>query len=169
MSKKALLIIMATTLLAGVLMMLYFIVERMAQKKTVAENIKTLKVSHLYTLDSVQFSLEAGKPVVLVFFNSGCEHCQYELSEIKKKLSSFKGTQLLFLSSENIAAIKTAAQPFTDLNLPNVTFLKIDHEHVFEKFGALNVPHIFLYSANQKLVKEFKGETKIEVILKYLP
>lgn len=169
MFKKSIITIGLVSVFAGVLAMGYFIVERVALKKAVAENIQSLNVDDLYTLDSLLFRLKETSPVVLIFFNSGCEHCQYELSEIKKKLSSFKGTQLLFLSSENIAAIKTAAQPFTDLNLPNVTFLKIDHEHVFEKFGALNVPHIFLYSANQKLVKEFKGETKIEVILKYLP
>jgi hypothetical protein len=40
---------------------------------------------------------------------------------------------------------------------------------VFENYGSLSVPHLFLYGADRKLIKEFKGETKIEAILQYVP
>ncbi|MFN7602113.1 MAG: peroxiredoxin family protein [Bacteroidota bacterium] len=169
MVKKSIITIGLVSVFAGVLAMGYFIVERVALKKAVAENIQSLNLDDLYTLDSLQFRLKETSPVVLIFFNSGCEHCQYELSEIKKNLSSFSGTQLLFLSSENITSIKSAAEKYIGEIPSNINFLKINREDVFEKFGALSVPHIFVYSAEKKLVKEFKGETKVEAIIQHLP
>lgn len=169
MIKKAILTSLFVILFTAVLAMIYLIIERISQKKAIAENIKTLNVNSVYTLDSLQFRLKETSPVVLIFFNSGCEHCQYELSEIKKNLSSFSGTQLLFLSSENIASIKSAAEKYIGEIPSNINFLKINREDVFEKFGALSVPHIFVYSAEKKLVKEFKGETKVEAIIQHLP
>jgi hypothetical protein len=55
------------------------------------------------------------------------------------------------------------------VNTQNIKFLKINRDNVFENFGPLSTPHILIYNEDSKLVKEFKGETKIEAILQYLP
>lgn len=166
MVRKAILTSSITILFSIVLSIIYFIAERIAQKKAIVEKIQTLSSSSLFTLDSVQFNISSPKFTVLVYFNSECEHCQYELSEIKKNMRSFQSSQLLLISSENISEIKKVAVEF---DFTNAVFLKINREDVFEKFGALSVPHLLLYSSDQKLIKEFKGETKIETILQYLP
>lgn len=166
MVKKALLTSVLVILFSGVLAMVYFIVEKVAKKKAVAEKIQSLSAEDLFTLDSVQFRFPNSKPSVLIYFNSGCEHCQYELGEIKKNIKAFENAHVLWMSSENISEIKKVADGFGS---SNVIFLKINREDVFEKFGALSVPHLLIYSADQKLVKEFKGETKIEAILQHLP
>ncbi|MFM7853102.1 MAG: hypothetical protein ACKO96_14580 [Flammeovirgaceae bacterium] len=48
-------------------------------------------------------------------------------------------------------------------------FAKINTEVVFDTFGSVSIPHIFIYDNEHKLIKEFKGETKMEAILQYLP
>jgi thioredoxin-related protein len=158
MLKKSLVTAGFTTLFALVLFMVYSIVEKVYAKKSVQNKIQNLSVAQLFKMDSTQFQMTSGRPILLVFFNSQCEHCQYELTELKKNLSSFEAVSVLLMSSENIATIKEAAE-----------FVKINRDDVFENFGSLSVPHLFLYGADRKLIKEFKGETKIEAILQYLP
>jgi thioredoxin-related protein len=157
------------TLFAVVLMMVYFIVERVALKKNISEKIQTFSVDRLYAMDSVEYQLQEPKPILLVFFNSECDHCQYELAEIKKHSNAFENTSVLLMSSENISTIQQAAKSFALNDLGNIEFLKINREDVFEKFGSLSVPHIFIYGADRRLIKEFNGETKIEAILQHLP
>lgn len=169
MLKKSLVTAGLTTLFALVLFMVYTIVEKVTAKKTIQNKIQTLSVARLFTMDSTQFQMTSARPILLVFFNSECEHCQYELSELKKNLPYFKAITILLMSSENIATIKEAAQEFELAASPNAEFVKINRDDVFKNFGSLSVPHLFLYGTDRILIKEFKGETKIEAILQYLP
>jgi thioredoxin-related protein len=169
MLKKSLVTAGFTTLFALVLFMVYSIVEKVYAKKSVQNKIQNLSVAQLFKMDSTQFQMTSGRPILLFFFNSQCEHCQYELTELKKNLSSFEAVSVLLMSSENIATIKEAAQKFELAASPNAEFVKINRDDVFDNYGSLSVPHLFLYGADRKLIKEFKGETKIEAILQYLP
>lgn len=101
----------------------------------------------------------------MVLYNSSCEHCQYELAQIKAAINSFNDVELVFLSSEPIHVIKQAALPFQEDR--NVNFVKINPEDVFDNFGTVRYPTILIYGTNGRLIKEFKGETKVEAILKY--
>lgn len=168
MVKKSLLIIGFTGLLACTLFLVYSIIEKVAAKKEIQAKIQTLPQITLFGLDSLHFKFPSSA-LAIIFFNSGCEHCQYEMKEIKQKQSLFVNKELVLLSSENISAIRKASQDFQLANQPNIHFTKINPEEVFSTFGSIGVPHIFIYDKDHKLVKEFKGETKVEAIAKYLP
>lgn len=168
MLKKSLLTIGATTVFALLLFMGYSIVEKLATKKETVAKIKTLPTVRLFTMDSAIFQFPASSAIVLINFNTGCEHCQYELKEIKKNISSFSTGQVVLMSSENIQEIKKASGQYGLAGLENIHFTKINRDNVFDTFGSLSVPHIFIYGTDRKLIKEFKGETKIEAILQHL-
>jgi hypothetical protein len=73
------------------------------------------------------------------------------------------------VSSEFIKEIKSFSIKYRLNDEPNVTFTKINPEDVYNTFGSVFIPHIFIYGKDRKLIKEFKGETKVEAILQYLP
>ncbi len=146
--------------------------------KSTSKNLTTIKNRQelllrlpnlsLFTKDSVKFRIETGQPIVLIYFNSNCEHCQYEVNDVYNNIQSFDEAKVLFLSSESTAQIKAFADTNKLLKFPNVTFAKIESAHAAEIFGTLSVPHIFIYGQDGKLRKEFRGETKAEAIAKYL-
>lgn len=72
------------------------------------------------------------------------------------------------MSSENISIIKKTSEDFGLAGLTNIHFTKINARDVFDTFGSVSVPHVFIYGKDSKLIKEFKGETKVEAILKYI-
>jgi thiol-disulfide isomerase/thioredoxin len=169
MLKKILLTVGAVTLFALVLFLIFGIVEKLASKKEAKVKIETLPQATLVDLDSVAYTIPSVTFTCLIHFNSGCEHCQYELKEIKNNQKAFINTKVILVSSESIKVIKSTSVDFGLDGMPNIHFVKINPEHVFDTFGSLLLPHIFIYGKDSKLIKEFKGEAKVEAILKYLP
>lgn len=167
MLKKALITSAITIIFVFVLFMVYSIIEKQTAKREIQIKIQSVPFDvNLFTLDSTSFSFPIAKPVVLVLFNSSCEHCQYELGQIKESIANFNEVDLVFLSSESIATIKQVAEAFDSVS--NVNFVKINPEDFYKNFGTVRFPTILIYNTAGKLLKEFKGETKIEAILQYV-
>jgi thioredoxin-related protein len=134
------------------------------------DKIASLKSLPIIAMDSSKYELPNNTiPTIIILFNTTCEHCQYEAKEIKKSISSFSQASILMISSEPIKTIKAFSEQYGLNNEASVSFTKINRENIFETFGSVSIPHIFIYNKDRKLIKEFKGETKIEAILKYLP
>ncbi len=105
---------------------------------------------------------------VIIHFRPDCEYCQYEARAIRDSLHRFAATNVLLVSDEPIERLQDFAAEYDLANQPNIHIL-YDRDRKFKDlFGTSMVPSIFIYNQEQKLVKQFKGETKIEAILKYL-
>ena len=120
-------------------------------------------------MDSTVFQLSSIPTTLLIYFNTECEHCQYEADEIKRSIKYFKEKKIVFISSENIKSIDEFSLTRGFNIYPFIYFVKIAPEDVYNTFGSIHAPHIFIYGKDRKLIKEFEGETKIEAILQYLP
>jgi thiol-disulfide isomerase/thioredoxin len=143
---------------------------KLQKQKERNEKVSILPELKLLTLDSLAFDVRAlpAKPIVLIYFNSGCEHCQYEASVINDSAEKFNNAELIFFSAEKITAIRQFASKYGLNEHLNIHFTKINFSDVADILGILAVPHIFIYGPDRKLRKEFKGETRPQAILKYL-
>ena len=166
--------ILIGTVLAIVTSMLIFLITKtvikLNHREKISEQTKTLQYLSLRSVGSnklVDWS-KLRKSTVLIFFNSGCEHCQYEVSAIQKELIGFEGVNLLFISEESEEKIIAFSKKYQLDNKENILWLIINPEDVYETFGAISVPHIWIYNNEGILIKEFKGETKVEAILEWL-
>jgi peroxiredoxin len=128
--------------------------------------IPQLRLTSVDTVD-VNFATWS-ENVLLIYFNSDCSHCQYEAEEIKKNVDRLRKVKVVFMSSEPLSKIKLFAEAYKLDAQENIHFTNVNPEHVAVTFGALAIPHIFIYGPDKTLRKEFRGETKIEAILKYL-
>lgn len=168
MTKKILLTSVFTILFAGALFMVYGIIEKQVAKKEIQARIQKIPVNVVFfRSDSSRFVMPTGKRVILVLFNSTCEHCQYELRQIKQHITDFNEVELVLASSEPIATISQVAEQFGLEDDNHVNFVKINSEDVYGNFGTVRFPTVLVYGADGKLVKEFKGKTKIEALLEY--
>lgn len=135
------------------------------------EQLSSLPNLSLFTLhDSIRFDLKAllPEPIILIHFNSTCDHCQYEASSIHQSINRFRDSQLVFFSTESIKLIQNFSSKYKLNQYSNILFLKINPTDATKSLGKLHIPHIFIYNRSGKLVKEFKGEVKPESILKYI-
>jgi thiol-disulfide isomerase/thioredoxin len=113
-------------------------------------------------------SLPSGKKTLLIHFNSTCEHCQYEAQELVKNAERLQSHNILLISDERIAIIQKFYEKYNLAKIPHLQILKSNGIDFKQYFGTSSVPAIFIYSAENKLLKHYKGEAKIEAILKYL-
>jgi thioredoxin-related protein len=138
-------------------------------KQKVKNEQLSLKISRFTSMDSSALLFPENQFIVLVYFNSECILCQNEALEIQRSLHLISNTRILMVSSEPIETIRAFSVQHVLQNEPSVMFAKINTEVVFDTFGSVSIPHIFIYDKEHKLIKEFKGETKMEAILQYLP
>jgi thioredoxin-related protein len=128
-----------------------------------------LKSLPLFNIDSTRHILSEDKiAVAIVYFNSSCEHCQLEAEMIRNDISLFSNVKLIFISTETLKDIRNFAVKYQLGNLSNVQVLKMNADDLYNYFGSVSTPHIYIYNNERRLVKEFEGETKTSAILKYL-
>lgn len=151
--------------------LLYKTVVRINAKQALKETIISLPVFEFLTTDSITFSnsnLSPVKNLVLLWFNTGCEHCQYEAQEFGRNSGSFSHTQILMVSGESLSDIRKFGKTYGVDTLGYLKLMNCDYQVFFNTFGTTSVPSLFIYSPEGKLLKQYHGETKLEAIIKYL-
>jgi thiol-disulfide isomerase/thioredoxin len=169
MKYKSLIISLLLILVVGLFV---WAIQRNQTRKQVQTSRQSLPDFSFYNLDSIQVSrasLASGKPTLLIYFNSECEHCQYEATELVKNAPKLESANVVLVSSESIHKIKAFYQKYNLFKIKHLHILKTTTQNFYDYFGETSVPSIFIYSADNQLIKHFKGETKIEAILRSLP
>jgi peroxiredoxin len=109
-----------------------------------------------------------GKPTLIILFNSDCEHCQYEAGQLQKRHSEFKTANVYMLTTETPVRAQAFARQYGLDTLSMMHVGTLTQEEAHKAFGPTSVPHLFIYGPDGQLRKEYKGETKIDAVLKYL-
>ncbi|MDE0470984.1 MAG: redoxin domain-containing protein [Ekhidna sp.] len=153
--KKKVIIIFGVLVVLAIAWMGYVSVKELNRKKAIEHAQNDLS----QLLNQLGQSVDHIAPLtILVFFNSGCEHCQWEMQEINKHIDQFAKHQLLLVSFE---PEQKAATFLNQYGLSDF-YLKSTPERVMAAFTG-GVPQTLIYR-NGRLKKHFKGEVKIEAI-----
>ncbi len=149
---------------------LIFRITQTTQKKAiVAETIKKLPNFSFKDLSNKDFTEKdlnsAYTSTLVIYFNTTCDHCQYEAQEIYKNKEKFSKTQILLISDEPTKDLQAFQTQYKLSELPNLSVLE-DKNKVFGKaFGITSIPIIFIYDADKNLKKHLQGGVKIGKIL----
>ncbi len=169
--KKVIKIVLFVVLILFLGYMLNVIVKKIKHRNLITEQIQSIPQflfinslnQNVYTDDSI----EIDKACLIIYYNSECDHCNYEAEEISKHSEQFEDYQVIMISYEPIENILAFREKYK-LNHTFITFLQ-DSQYQFDNiFGHSPIPTSFIYNKDKKLVKQFKGEVKVEALLKYL-
>jgi thiol-disulfide isomerase/thioredoxin len=114
-------------------------------------------------------NLKTKLPVIAIFFDPYCSHCEQQAQWIREAESEFQDVQLLFVSTEEKEAIAVFKEKyFNGTTLKHVYFLK-DTEYQFDGyFGYSEVPSMYIYNQKWLKVAEFHKETEAEKMIESL-
>ena len=132
---------------------------------------QTLPIISAWTTDSVLVRYEPIQPArstVVMYFNSECSVCQYEAQAIYQDSAALQHANIVMLSSEPLAAIRTFAADYGLDRRENITLLGIDPVAVTRLFGAVSTPSVLIYNPQGRLVQYYRGETSTEAIAQHL-
>ena len=170
MKKRTIKIIFLTIISFCIGFLAYEINSKLNYKKEVTKRIQNLPNFTFHSVKVKTFTREnlPDKPVIFVYFNSDCDYCKSEATKIQEHLTDFKNTLLVFISFEGVKDITQFAKDYKLYKIENVLFLE-DREAKFSQiFDVNSIPYIVVYDKNKKLLRKFKGATKIDDILKVL-
>ncbi len=120
------------------------------------------------TLDGTPLNINGLKgKVVLILFQTDCDHCQREASAIRQNISAFQSYSLYFITTTSNEEIQAFANQYKLKDYRNVHFCRTSNRSILDSFGPIDAPSLYIYS-DQKFVKAFNGETDINEILKYI-
>lgn len=166
--RKGLLILLVLLVIGIISMLAYFSVQKLSQKEDRTQNISSLPDLSYFDISGNEVNLKDafnGEKVILILFNSECEHCTYEAKAIREDISSFKDVTLIFLSMESLEKVIGFSRVASLDGVDRVTFGHVEPDKLESVFKNVRYPNIFLYNDDGSLIKEFKGETKIDLIL----
>lgn len=169
--KNYLKIIIPILFLLAISFMSYKVINKINHKKEVAEHIKKIPQFEYQNLDGGVFSnkdLKSNTPIVFLYFNSECEHCQNEADMIRNNIDKFSSFQLIFISFEKPEMIEQFAIKYHLLSYDNVRFICDTKVAFATTFDVNSLPCIVLYDKNQQLIEKIKGQTKAENLIKKL-
>jgi peroxiredoxin len=124
-----------------------------------------------YTAGNKEFtktSLKPNTPVIVVYFDPDCDHCNKQAGIIRDGIAKFSDIQMIWVafpaSAEDITAFgrKYFAAQFGK----NIHFMR-DNDYTFDQaFGYSEAPTIHVYNKLGKLTKSFKKkEASVEELL----
>jgi len=106
------------------------------------------------------------KPLVILYFHSGCEHCIYQLDQIEKNLDQFSSQKFIFLTYEKKFFAESKDSQWGLLSTQDEYSFGIVNENEFRNyFGTVYTPSIFIFNPRGSLCSKFDGEVKIEKLL----
>jgi peroxiredoxin len=115
----------------------------------------------LTALDGNAFRIPQGKPIVLIYFNSTCDHCQRQLEAMRKERGLLDDVTVILMSAQPLEDLHAY---FNGIDLGHFNVVHVPPEQVSEKFGVLALPQVFVFGANRQLLDLFAGETAPEKI-----
>ena len=112
---------------------------------------------------------DSTKETMVIFFNSECSHCKYELSELNNNIEKFENVRIYFFTIEKDFFQKPVVEEWKNLyTAPNVSFGIVNKSSYENKFGGIVTPSIFFFNTSNKLTKKIYGEMRIERLLEDL-
>lgn len=133
---------------------------------------QTLPNFKFYTLGLTLFDntlITPNTTVVIIYFNTECDHCHGEAKLIITHIKQFKNAPIIMVSPNNIRDIKSFAKENGLEKYPQIIVLQDKNYQFINYFGNAPFPSTYIYNPKHKLVKEYHGEVKIGAITKYLP
>lgn len=128
------------------------------------EKAGRLPALRLKELDGSAFALSTGKPLLLVYFNSTCDHCQRQINSLIAKRDLFSQASIVLMSSQTVEALRDFTRTIQLPTSSDLHIVRCEQDELSEKFGLLALPQIFIYDKAGNLVEIFAGETSPETL-----
>lgn len=107
-------------------------------------------------------------PTVFIFFNPDCEFCQKVAEIFKKQRDSLGDVQWFWISDASPVSIDEFVERYKFDQISDLIVIRDSNHILSNKAQVTFLPQIFIYDHTGRLVKEFKGETRLSAILNYL-
>jgi len=109
--------------------------------------------------------IPTGQPVMLIFFDPDCEHCQKETEELLNNINVLRNVQIYFITVEAFDRMKVFHKYYHLANYPNIIVGRDFNFELLKKNDLPTTPCTLLYNKHKKLKAIWKGYFPIKKIV----
>ena len=126
----------------------------------------------MYRSDKTIFNaaeLPKTKPVVLIYFDPDCEHCQKLMKELFQKIDAFKSAEIIMVTFKPVEEISSfEKQNNTQKHSNIVVGTEGTGFYLRNYYGLVTMPFTALYDKNGNLKYSYRKDTLIDDLIKRL-
>lgn len=131
--------------------------------------ISRLPAFQIISIDSCHFidtkSLQSGAPMIFLYFDPDCEHCQKETKTIISHKEYLQGVRIFLVTNADEMSVKTFCKELRPDTVANVMVGKDYQYSFYRSFLPSTVPFMAIYNKRKKLAKLYIGETNINSVI----
>lgn len=117
--------------------------------------------SHFFTREN----LDKKSPVMLMFFDPGCDHCKHETEDLIKHMDELKDVQIVMTTYKPITEIKGFVSHFELTRFSNIVVAQ-DFGFFLPSFYNISYfPFLAFYNKKKELIDVFQGPMPIEKLV----
>ena len=106
-------------------------------------------------------SIPAGEPIVFIYFQPDCIHCQQETSDLLRHIGEFSNVRLYFITPKYRPMLKEFYKHFNLGEYKNIK-VGVDEDMLFyNHFQSTKVPFLAIFNRDKRLVKVHAGTFSI--------
>ena len=109
--------------------------------------------------------LPTGVAVLMMFFNSDCDHCQREAQKLVATRNRWENVaKIVMVSVENARTLARFDSTY-HLTEAHITLLRDPEKKAGALFGVSDIPYAITYDHEHRRLRAFKGEVAIDTLL----
>jgi len=113
--------------------------------------------------------LHKGKPVVLIYFDPDCDHCQKLMEELFKKINQLKKAEIIMVTYKPVSVLPPFEKKHNTSKYSNIT---VGTEgmgfYLRNYYGLMKMPFTALYDKKGNLIYSYKEETLVDDLINRL-
>ncbi|MES2647612.1 MAG: hypothetical protein V4717_12095 [Bacteroidota bacterium] len=114
-------------------------------------------------------NLPMDKPIIIVYFSPGCDHCDILTKELLRKQEAFRKASVVMVTWQPVEIVATFVQQYQLAKHRNI-YVGTEGTSFFVKnyYKIEHMPFMALYTKNGDFVQRYSDETKLPALLQQL-
>jgi len=113
--------------------------------------------------------LPKGKPLVLIYFDPDCDHCQKLMADLFKKINNFKKVEMVLITFKSVTEVAAFEKKYTTSKYAN---MKVGTEgtlfYLKNYYKLIKMPFTALYDSKGNYNYSYRDETLVDDLIKRL-
>jgi peroxiredoxin len=104
-------------------------------------------------------------PVIIMYFNPSCDHCQHETEEILKNMDRLKKVQIVMATMAPFKEMIDFRKKYKLDTYNNIIVSRDEHYFLSTFYNVHNLPFLAFYNRKKELIDTFEGSMPIDKLI----
>jgi thioredoxin-related protein len=113
--------------------------------------------------------LPKNKPIIIIYFDPDCDHCQKLMNDVFKKINSFKKAEIVMVTFKPVEEVAAFEKKYKTHNYSNINVGTEGTSYQLRNYYKLiNMPFTALYDKDQKFTYSYGQDISVDDLIKRL-